>query len=90
MMNLSAEQLQLAKLIDAHVRRYPDTATGDEQLLRTAYDYMDAFKRIMDSTTTVQMDDLSQQYPGFYRFGKLLESIAQGIVDGDINVPKDH
>jgi hypothetical protein len=33
-MNLSAEQLQLAMLIDAHVNQYPDTELGDEQLLR--------------------------------------------------------
>ena len=89
-MNLSVEQIHLAKLIDTHVRQYPDTVTGDEQLLRSAYDYMDAFRRIMDSATTDQMDYLSQQYPGFYRFGKLLETIAQGIADGDVDVPKDH
>lgn len=89
-MNLSAEQIQLATLIDAHVNRYPDTPLGNEQLLRTIYDYMDAFKRIIDSSTRVQMDYLSQQYSGFYRFGKLLESLAQGIADGEIDVPKDH
>ena len=50
-MNLSAAQLQLAVLIDAHVNHYLDTELGDEQLLRTIYDYMDAFKRIMDCST---------------------------------------
>ena len=89
MINLSAEQVQLATLINAHVNRYPDTALGDEQLLQTAYDYMGAFKRIMDSSTSAQMDYLSQQYTGFYRFGKLLESLAQGIADGEIDVPND-
>lgn len=90
MMNLNAEQLHLAQQIDAHVRQYPDTAIGNEQLLATTYEYMNAFKRVMDSTTSVQMDYLSQQYPGFYRFGKLLESLAQGISDGVIAVPGDH
>jgi hypothetical protein len=89
-MNLSAEQLQLAMLIDAHVNQYPDTELGNEQLLQTTYDYMDAFKRVMDSSTRVQMDHLGQQYAGFYRFGKLLEAIAQGVADGVIDVPKDH
>ena len=50
---------------------------------------MDAFKRVMESTTTVQMDYLSLPYPGFYRFGKLLETMAQGISEGSIVVPKD-
>ncbi len=89
-MNLNAEQIQLAKLIDAHANQYPDTTLGTEQLLANTYDYMDAFKRIIDSTTSVQMDYLCQQYPGFYRFAKLLESLAQGISDGAIDVPKDH
>lgn len=90
MINLTAEQIQLAKIIDAHVNQYPDTALGTEHLLPTIYDYMDAFKRIIDSTTSVQMDYLCQQYDGFYRFAKLLESMAQGISDGTIDVPKDH
>ena len=34
-MNLSAEQIQLATLIDAHVNRFPDTPLGTEQLLPT-------------------------------------------------------
>ena len=89
-MNLSAEQRQLAMLIDAHVNQYPDTELGDEQLLRTIYDYMDAYKRVMDGSTRAQMDYLYQQYDGFYRFAKLLEAIAQGIDDGVIDVPKDH
>ena len=90
MLNLTAEQIQLASLIDAHVSRYPDTDRGDEQLFVTLYDYMDAFKRILDSATPVQMDYLCQQYPGFYRLAMLLESLAQGIAEGAIEVPKDH
>jgi len=89
-MDLAAEQIQLATMIDAHVNRYPESQLGDEHLLRSTYDYMDAFKRIMDSSTPVQMDYLCQQYSGLYRFGKLLESLAQGIAEGDVEVPKDH
>ena len=90
MLNLTAEQLQLASLIDAHVSRYPDTDRGDEQLFVTLTDYLDAFKRILDSATPVQMDYLCQRYPGFYRLALLLESLAQGIAKEEIEVPKDH
>ncbi|WP_289245279.1 arylsulfatase regulator [uncultured Methylophaga sp.] len=89
-MNLTAEQRQLVLLIDNHVGRFPETPLGDEQLLVTVYDYMEAFKMLMDSTTTVQIDYLSQHFPGFYRYAKLLESLAQGIADGVIDVPADH
>jgi len=89
-MNLTAEQRQLALLIDYHVGQFPNTPLGDEQLLLTVYDYMEAFKMLMDSTTTFQIDYLTQRYPGFYRYTKLLESIAQGIAGGVIDVPTDH
>ena len=89
-MDLTAEQIQLATMIDAHVNRYPESQLGYEHLLKSTYDYMDAFKRIMDSSTPVQMDYLCQQYTGLYRFGKLLESLAQGIADGNIEVHQNH
>ena len=90
MVNISSEQTYLAKLIDDHVNKYPDNDTGNEQLFTTIYDYMDAFKTIMDTSTSDQIEALSQIYPGFYRFSKMLEMIAQGIADGVVEVPKDH
>ena len=51
---------------------------------------MDAFKTIMDTSTSDQIEALSHIYPGFYRFSKMLEMIAQGIADGVVEVPKDH
>lgn len=87
---LSAEQLQMARIVHEYTLRFPLTETGDEQLLQTCYDYMDAFKRVMDSTSRIQMDYICQQYDGFYRFAKLMEMLAQSIADGVIDVPKDH
>jgi hypothetical protein len=73
-------------MIDAHVNRFPDSPIGDEQLLPTTYEYMNAFKRIMDTSTSDQMDYLCQEYAGFYRFANLLEAMAQAIADGEIDV----
>ncbi len=89
-MDFSAEQIQLVTIINEHVAKYPDTDIGNEQLLTTIYDYMEAFKRVMDSTSKFEMDYICQQYDGFYRFAKLMEMLAQGIADGMIEVPKDH
>jgi hypothetical protein len=33
---------------------------------------------------------ICQQYPGYFRFAKWMERLAQGIADGVISVPKDH
>lgn len=87
---LNAEQLQMVEIIHNHVRRFPCNETGDGQLLQTCYDYMDAFKRVMDSTSRVQLDDICQRYDGFYRFAKLMEMLARGIADGIVDVPKDY
>lgn len=38
----------------------------------------------------VQMDYICLQYPGYFRFAKWMERLAQGIADGAIEVPKDH
>ena len=85
-----AVQRQLAKIVHDYASRFPKTADGDAQLLQGCYDYMDAFKRVMDSTSKVQMDYICLQYPGYFRFAKWMERLAQGIADGVIEVPKDH
>lgn len=88
--DLTAEQLQLVKIVNDHALRFPLNESGDAELLQTCYDYMEAFKRVMDSTSRIQMDYIFQQYDGFYRFAKLMERLARGIADGIIDVPKDH
>ncbi|HAT1615716.1 TPA: arylsulfatase [Raoultella ornithinolytica] len=51
---------------------------------------MEAFKRVMDSASKIQMDYFFLQYPGYFRFAKWMERLAQGIADGVIEVPKEH
>ncbi len=89
-MKITEEQLELVKRINRHVNQFPENEVGTEQLLATLYDHKNSFKKVMDTTTRVQMDYLSQNYSGFYRFAKLLELMAQGISDGTIDVPLDH
>lgn len=87
---MTDEQIALAKAIDDHVKRIEKAGGGDEMLLVSLYDQMDTFKQLLDSSTHNQIDLLSAQYPGFYRFAKLLESLAEAIHEGRIDVPKDH
>lgn len=90
MINLTAEQQQLAKIVHDYASRFPPTENGDGQLLQGCYDYMSAFKQVLDSSSKVQMDYICLQYPGFFRFAKMMELLAQGIADGVIQVPKDY
>ncbi len=80
----------LAMLIDEHAQQFPVSTKGDVALLASVDDYMEAFKRVMDSSTGQEMVYIGQTYPGFYRMGKLLETMAEGIHNGDIDVPKGH
>jgi hypothetical protein len=86
---LSAEQHQISKRIHLHVIQFPENDSGTEQLLGTIYDYMAGFKVILDSADKIQLDMLFNQYPGVYRFAKLLEGLAQGIASGKIDIPQN-
>ncbi|MDY1039012.1 arylsulfatase regulator [Lelliottia sp. CFBP8978] len=90
MIELSAEQHQLAKIVHEYACRFPSTENGDAHLLQGCYDYMETFKQVLDSSSKIQIDYICQQYNGFFRFAKLMELLAQGIADGVIEVPKDH
>ncbi|WP_282808188.1 arylsulfatase regulator [Hafnia alvei] len=90
MIGLTAEQQQLAKIVHDYASRFPPTEDGDAQLLQGCYDYMEAFKQVLDSSSKVQIDYISLQYPGFLRFATWMELLAQGIADGVIDVPKNH
>ena len=90
MIDLTSQQQQQAKIVHDYACRFPPTENGDAQLLQGCYDYMDAFKQVMDSPSKVQMDYICQQDPGYYRFAKWMERLAQGISDGVIDVPEDY
>ena len=86
-MALTQKHREAARQIDAHVRRILARKDGDEALLMSLYDHMPAFKEILDAAEPGETNVLYEQYDGFYQFGKVLERIAQGIADGDIDVP---
>ncbi len=87
-MPLTEQQTRLAVSIDRHVNSVVASGGGDEELLVSLYDHMGTFKQLLDTCSREEMDILCQQYDGFYRFAKLLENLAQGIVDGTIPVPE--
>lgn len=66
MIGLTAEQQQLAKIIHDYACRFPPTEDGDAQLLQGCYDYMEAFKQVLDSSSKIQIDYIFLKYPGFF------------------------
>ncbi len=59
MIDLTAEQRQLAKIVHDYTNRFPLTEDGDSQLLQGCYDYMEAFNRVMDSADGLHLPTIS-------------------------------
>jgi len=60
----------------------------EERLLYVFTDILPAFKRLRDTSTNDDMDQLAARYTGFYQYAKILEAVAAGIRSGKIVVPK--
>ena len=86
-MPVTAQQTQLARRIDTHVRHVLAQRGGDEALLMSLADSMGTFKQLLDTCSGADMDALCERYDGFYRFAQLLERLAEGIADSSIPVP---
>ena len=87
LMNLTAEQIQIASLIDARVRELADAGNDDMTVFAEMADYMSGFKRLMDTSTRDELDALCQRFAGFFQYAQILERVAAGIQSGDIKVP---
>ena len=87
-MNFAAEHIQIASLISKRVQELATAGLDDVTLFGEMADYMPGFKRLMDTCTRDEMDDLCEYFPDSYRYAKILEQIAEGIQSGAIKVPK--
>ena len=87
-MNLTAEQLQIASMIDAKMQKLVCDGNDDLTILGEMFDYMPGFKRLMDTSEPGTMDGLSRRFTGFFHYAKILEMVAAGIQSGAIKVPK--
>jgi hypothetical protein len=84
----SAEQLQIVSMIDQKVKKILKADGDVVEILREMHDYMPGFKKIMDTTTPEEFNELGRQNFGFLHFAQILEDLASGIQSGDIQVPK--
>ncbi|WP_410750481.1 arylsulfatase regulator [Citrobacter sp. U14242] len=90
MIDLTAEQRQLAKIVHDYACRFPLTENGDVQLLQGCYDYIDALKRVNGQRFKSPYEQHLPQYSGYLRFAKCMERLAQDIPDCVIEASKDH
>jgi hypothetical protein len=72
-MNLTAEQLQIASMIDAKMQKLVCGGNDDITILVEMFDYMPGFKRLMDTSESDTMDELCRRFAGFFHYAKILE-----------------
>ena len=89
-MTITHRQNHLAITIDNWVSAIEKEGGGDNEIYEKAWSQNVTFKELLDTSTQEQMDFLCNTYPGFYKYAKLLEMLAQGIQDGVIKVPTFH
>ncbi|OGQ81196.1 MAG: hypothetical protein A2289_11015 [Deltaproteobacteria bacterium RIFOXYA12_FULL_58_15] len=83
----SSEKLAIARRIDLAAHKILAAGGDDTALFIGMAELMPDFKRLMDATLPGEMDSLASQFDGFYRYAKVLETIAGGIAAGEIDVP---
>jgi hypothetical protein len=66
-MNLTAEQLRIASMIDAKMQKLVDSGNNDITILTEMFDCMPDFKRLLDTSESDAMDELCRRFAGFFR-----------------------
>jgi hypothetical protein len=78
----------IAAVLDARTADLEEEGIRHLDLLAHMAPQMPMFWRLMKISKGNELSDLGEEYPGFYRFAKLLELVATGIKSGDIQVPR--
>lgn len=87
-MALNAHREKIVAEVDKKVKAILDCGGDEEALLIGLFPQMPDIKSVMDGASAKEMDMYCYAYEGFFMYMKLLEQIAQGIANGDIQVPE--
>ncbi len=82
------EMLAIMSRLDARANALLLVGADDMGLFVGMADAMPEFKALLDSPYKNEIDKESARFPGFYRYATVLSSIAEGIADGSIQVPR--
>ena len=85
---MTGKQARIAARIDTAVQPLLRSGADDVAILAGMSDHMADFKHLIDTAKPGVMDELCRRYPGFYRYAKVLETIAGAIQSGTIQVPR--
>lgn len=77
----------MAVQIDRKIKQLDALGFLEVEILSEMAEHMPDFHHLMMNTSGADMDALCDEYAGFYRFAKILETLASGIASGKIKVP---
>lgn len=83
----TAEHRKIAASIDARMKQLDVLQLQEAQILPAMAGHMEDFHSLLTSSTFIEVDALCQEFTSFYRFAKIVESIAAGLASGKIEVP---
>jgi hypothetical protein len=86
-MTLTADQHWIAAKIDTRMQKLIRAGKDDMAIMAAMADHMPAVHQLLSTVQPVDMEQLTRKFPGFYRYAKILESLAAGIRSGAIPVP---
>jgi hypothetical protein len=86
-MALTSQQLWIAAKIDTKMQKLIRAGKDNLAIVAAMADHMPAFHQLLGAAEPDDMDQLARKFPSFYRYAKILESLATGIQSGAIPVP---
>src|SRR5271169_1092622 len=78
-MEATAEQIRIAEAIEVKMRQLLGAGCNDVEIMAAMFDHMPDFKRLLDSRVC---NELSERFPSFHRYAKILENLASAMRDG--------
>ena len=78
---------RVASRIDAKIKQLEARGLLEVEILRAMAEHMPDFHHLMVTAPGPEMDTLCAEFTGFYRFAKILETLASGIAAGKVKVP---
>lgn len=86
-MPITQEQRRMAARIDARMVQLDALRLAEAEIISGMVEYMPDFHHLMTGTSSESMGLLCQEFSGFYRYARILETLASGIASGKIQVP---
>src|SRR5688572_22614311 len=83
----AVENRRMASRIDERIKRLDASGMQETEILPAMEEYMADFRYVMMHASGREMDALCDEFAGFYRFAKILETLASGLASGEIRVP---